>query len=219
MSRPLLRTGALLLLVLALVSCSETPPVSPTPEPTPTPSSPTAEAPTIERSLSDYLTGVGVGAEIGTLGYDPEFAEIFDAMQLRNEWVEVSRNIYHWGTSVDGQTGAGARVSRVSVAEFDAAVVGSARSCATLIEENVQVAGIYEIGSFTLFGRPGRSFIEGYGDGAIRGACTDLPDSILLVEVTDPLFVTVSGSSRLAAQEILAAIAAGRDPFSGAFVE
>jgi hypothetical protein len=107
----------------------------------------------------------------------------------------------------------------VSVAEFDAAVVGSARSCATLIEENVQVAGIYEISPFTLFGYPGRSFIEGYGDGAIRGACADLTDSILLVEVTDPLFVTVNESSRLAAQEILAAIAAGRDPFSGAFVE
>ena len=215
MSRSLLRTGALILLVSALVSCSETPPVSPTPNPTPTPSSPAAEAPTIERSLSDYLTGVGVGAEIGTLGYDPEFAEIFAAMQLRNEWVEVSRNIYHWGTSVDGQTGAGARVSRVSSTEFDAAVV----SCATLLEENVEVAGIYEISPFTLFGRPGRSFIEGYGDGAIRGACADLPDSILLVEVTDPLFVTVNESSRLAAQEILVAIAAGRDPFSGAFVE
>ena len=219
MSRSLLRTGVLLLLALALVSCSETPSVSPTPDPTPTPSSPATEAPTIERSLSDYLTGIGTDAEVGTLGYDPEFAEIFTAMQLRNEWVEVSWNIYHWGTSVDGQTGAGARISRLSSAEFDAAVVGSARSCATLIEENIQVAGIYEISPFTLFGRLGRSFIEGYGDGAIRGACADLPDSILLVEVTDPLFVTTNKNSRLAAQEILAAIAGGRDPFSGAFIE
>lgn len=217
MSRPSLRAGALLLLILALVSCSEAPTATPTPQPTATPSS--AEVPTIERSLSDYLAGIGAGVQVGTLDYDPEFAEIFASMQLRNEWVKMSGNIYHWGTSSDGQTGAGARVSRLSLAAFDQAVVGDARSCATLTEENVQVAGIYEIRPFTLFGRPGRSFIEGYGDGAIRGACADLTDSILLVEVTDPLFLTLGESSRMAAQEILAAIASGRDPFDGAFVE
>lgn len=206
-----------LLFGLALAGCTGAPLETPTPEsPLPTPIA--SSAPTVDQALNRYLESLGerLGGPLilAPAGYDADDPEALLALAFANEWVLVEEGRYQWGSDDEGATGLGGALELLDAETFDERVLGSASSCAMLVEENLQVASLYEITDTTLLGHQGRAFTEGYGDGAILARCADVADGTLLLRIRRPLYATVGEHSEEISAELISAIATGADPFS-----